>query len=305
MNSWNESLVGSLRRIGGLCKSYKIMHMKSSVWYRRRSDYANNMGLVGAAIAALIKGAQDYSDFSFLPDWLPEIGGIIAGGALLVLRMGRYEESVHTHKTTAAELASLIENIQRQLTLPVNARMPGLSYYEWVAKSYDNIVQSADPIPPTIQKEFIKLSGKRKLVVPDEFLLNDNFSDDTHIELASLQLFNAGPEEPTPSVNPREMPIPIAVGDIEVGSLKSPTENGGSLDNSPHSPTRMADLAVDSDSTSVKSDDTQNSRVRMGWGRLVRALGQYNDTNMRHDMERFERICGVVPSSINRGTTMP
>lgn len=291
MSEWNEALIHSLQRIAGLCKSYKIMHMKSTVWYRKRTTYANNTGLIGAALASVFKSAKSYPDFSFLPDWIPEIGGVLAGGALLILRMGNYEEAVHSHKTTAAELASLIENIQRQFTLPPDSRMPGLSYYEWVAKSYDNIIQSAHPIPPVIEKSFKKYAIKRRLPIPDEYLLDD-VSEDSHAVFAGNQLFG---DSITPVINPRG--VPEMVGDIEMAVRTSDDSDSGTVE------TKISD---DSHGT-VSSAGSAGSAGRRAWGKLVRALGQYDETTMKHEMEQFGRICGSEPkpARFDRRITSP
>jgi len=299
MNEWNRNIVEAVRRIGGLAKSYKIMHMKATLWYRKRSYYANNFGLLGAAMAALIKGTQDYSDFDFLPEWLPEIGGVIAGSALLIIRMGRYDELVHLHKTTTGELASLIGNIERQLSLPIETRMPGVSYYEWVAKSYDTIVRSAEPIPSSIETAFRKFAIKRKLPIPDEYLLSDDFSDDSHIELTAMSLFKTpssvdleiGTTDPTPIVYPRDL---SDVSDIEIEKeAESRSETGSDRDSE--------------GSTSTNSSQLSYTNQIKGWGKLVRALGQYDETNMEHEMKQFQRICQhparLSASNLARGTT--
>jgi hypothetical protein len=273
MNGWNDSLTNSLQRIIGLCTSYKIMHMKSTVFYRRRSEYANNIGLFGAGLAAVLRGSQEYSDFSFLPVWLPEIGGLIAGTALLVIRMGKYEERVHTHKTTAAELASLIENIRRQLALSYHDRMNGQSYHEWVCKSYDSIIGTSLPVPPSIEHSFTKLAKIRKLVIPDELLLNSDINPDAHIELASMELFSA--DEPTPKVNPRD--VQTVDADIE----------------------SQSDTKDDESESSSASHSSQLG----GWGKIIKALGKYDDTTMRHEIQQFERICRPDIPKFDRAIT--
>ena len=327
MNDWNEALINSLKRIASLSNSYKIMHMKSSVLYRNYGKYANNIGLFGAGISALLRGAQDYSDFDFMPEWTPEIGAIIAGTALLAIRMGRYDESVHLHKTIAGELSSLIENIQRQFTLTQEARMPGLGYYEWVAKSFDKIVQSSPPIPSSVINSFQLFADKHNLPIPDEFLLDHDPLSSVHIEMGNV-IFQSQ-EDTTPVVNPRNLPVTVPENQTlpETG-METPPQTNRPLGTARAEPKLMTYHTVETDHKvpssedsdgSVGSDDstrTTNSvdsitgirrkkidNARDGWNSFVKALARYDDTEMKNDIEQFQRICGIQQTNITRSNS--
>lgn len=98
--------------------------------------------------------------------------------------------------------------------------------------------------------------------------------------------------DPTPNVHPRDLP---STPSIENG--KEADETGSDRDSDRDS----------EGSTSTNSSQISYTNQIKGWGKLVRALGQYDETNMAHEMEQFQRICQhpakLSASNLARGTT--
>ena len=88
--------------------------------------------------------------------------GFIAGIIIAITKFGSFEERISEHKRSASKYISIKNNINRQLALTANQRLPPKEYLEWLGNSVDELF-SVSPLLPKIayqeETQNIKISN--------------------------------------------------------------------------------------------------------------------------------------------------
>lgn len=165
-NNWNSTQEKLLAERGEQAKGLKWMHEKSS--HSLYSTY-NILGVLNIIFSSA-SGTGIFANFALNSTWVAILVGIMAYMAAILASIQKFlnlSKVSAEHKKISNQYQFLASEIEIQLALPRQDRLPGREYVETMQKKFNLLMTEAPEIPTTIVHLFEKRFGNRKIAKPD------------------------------------------------------------------------------------------------------------------------------------------
>lgn len=175
LRMWSASVEKNLQYIANQAKSYKILHRRASSYHSRiykslmyMSMFLGPIGGILNTINITFQECEEDNAFTIIST----ITSFLTAFFIAAVKFGNFENEVSRHSEFSAKFASLENNVKRQLALQKNEREKCKEYLIYIGKSFDDLNENSPRIPVNVAKEFTKKATKKRLVIPDEFVID-------------------------------------------------------------------------------------------------------------------------------------
>ena len=157
--SWNDQHETILRQWGEAAGSYRYMHHRAFLMYKKLSMRFTLPVIVLSTITGTANFAQEQFPESIRPMVPSIIGGmnLIAGLVATVMQFLKINELMENHKAAALSYGLLSRNVRLTLALAREERSSdGLEFVNNSKTEYDRLIEQSPAIPTTILLHFEK-----------------------------------------------------------------------------------------------------------------------------------------------------
>src|SRR5210317_810954 len=157
--SWNDQHETILRQWGEASGSYRYMHHRAFLMYKKLSMRFTLPVIVLSTITGTANFAQEQFPESVRGMVPSVIGGLnlIAGLIATIMQFLKINELMENHKTAALAYGLLSRNIRLTLALSRRERSSdGLDFVNTCKAEYDRLIEQSPAIPTSILNEFEK-----------------------------------------------------------------------------------------------------------------------------------------------------
>lgn len=169
--AWNDKLEATVKEIGEMSLSYKLMHIEMAQSCHIRYNVLMYIGIISAPLSGIISqfnsplSSCDNMYISFVALGISFISGIVVA----IIKFSRYDEVEYANKLAASKYTSLESNVRRQLTLYRDNRIDAIEYMEWLTNSFDELFLSSPLLPHYLFDKYRKLAINNGHIPPNEY----------------------------------------------------------------------------------------------------------------------------------------
>lgn len=217
---WTEEVERDIKYIGDCSRAYLWMYRadirKYSQYHRILSNLVMLLAVLGPGLVALGVGLGEEKVLATFGIVISFLVGVGEG----VIRNFEFETKVADLRRQAGKFSGLVNNIRRQLSSLPEARENASSYSIWIAKNYDDLVDSAIEISESTFILYEKTAKDKNLPVPDS--LSELTEIHVHSPKRSITRASTRPlkKETSPERDLTGSPTGSSAGDLISEGLK-------------------------------------------------------------------------------------
>ena len=171
---WNSSQEDLLRDWAEVAGSYRWLHYKAHMWFKRR----NLRYMIPLIIMSTVTGTANFAQGTFPKsfNYVPEIiGGInlIAAVLTTLYQFLKISELMESHRLTSINFGKFSRNLRVELTLPDKDRSSGgKDLIKLSRNEIDRLIEQSPTIPRHILASYEKRFEKLNLAKPEIVIIN-------------------------------------------------------------------------------------------------------------------------------------
>jgi hypothetical protein len=171
---WNSSQEDLLRDWAEVAGSYRWLHYKAHMWFKRR----NLRYMIPLIIMSTVTGTANFAQGTFPKsfNYVPEIiGGInlIAAVLTTLYQLLKISELMESHRLTSINFGKFSRNLRVELTLPDKDRSSGgKDLIKLSRNEIDRLIEQSPTIPRHILASYEKRFEKLNLAKPEIIIIN-------------------------------------------------------------------------------------------------------------------------------------
>jgi len=171
---WNSSQEDLLRDWAEVAGSYRWLHYKAHMWFKRR----NLRYMIPLIIMSTVTGTANFAQGTFPKsfNYVPEIiGGInlIAAVLTTLYQFLKISELMESHRLTSINFGKFSRNLRVELTLPDKDRSSGgKDLIKLSRNEIDRLIEQSPTIPRHILASYEKRFDKLNLAKPEIVIIN-------------------------------------------------------------------------------------------------------------------------------------
>jgi len=171
---WNSSQEDLLRDWAEVAGSYRWLHYKAHMWFKRR----NLRYMIPLIIMSTVTGTANFAQGTFPKsfNYVPEIiGGInlIAAVLTTLYQFLKISELMESHRLTSINFGKFSRNLRVELTLPDKDRSSGgKDLIKLSRNEIDRLIEQSPTIPRHILTSYEKRFEKLNLAKPEIVIIN-------------------------------------------------------------------------------------------------------------------------------------
>jgi hypothetical protein len=171
---WNSSQEDLLRDWAEVAGSYRWLHYKAHMWFKRR----NLRYMIPLIIMSTVTGTANFAQGTFPKsfNYVPEIiGGInlIAAVLTTLYQFLKISELMESHRLTSINFGKFSRNLRVELTLPDKDRSSGgKDLIKLSRNEIDRLIEQSPTIPRHILASYEKRFEKLNLAKPEIIIIN-------------------------------------------------------------------------------------------------------------------------------------
>lgn len=171
---WNSSQEDLLRDWAEVAGSYRWLHYKAHMWFKRR----NLRYMIPLIIMSTVTGTANFAQGTFPKsfNYVPEIiGGInlIAAVLTTLYQFLKISELMESHRLTSINFGKFSRNLRVELTLPDKDRSSGgKDLIKLSRNEIDRLIEQSPTIPRHILASYEKRFEKLSLAKPEIVIIN-------------------------------------------------------------------------------------------------------------------------------------
>jgi hypothetical protein len=189
---WTKKIMGKLKGLKQKSWDYTWIHRENSGYLNDVYDWLS----VGCFVLSFLNGGILLFRTNFI--YIQVFTIVLSFGTGLLqffIKFKNYPELIEKHKMASSRFSAIYNNIERQLSLPVNMRQNPLHFHTWISQQFDTLFATAPDIDgPVIDKYRDNLAkvenGKRRhsyAMEADRFdISNDSSSSQTDLKPHTL-----------------------------------------------------------------------------------------------------------------------
>lgn len=160
INSWTPDLENNIRETRSKAKAYIWIHKENSGYLGDIHKWLMIIAGILSFLSGVIGALPIQGFYLSLINLL--VGGL--GTTLLVyLNSENLTQNSEKHKVASGKWSGIVNNIERQLSMPPQYRENGATYHRWINQQYDTLFSTAPDIDgPIIDKYKEAFASKRK-----------------------------------------------------------------------------------------------------------------------------------------------
>ena len=166
--NWDKEKENIVKNISNVSKGYLWMTRYDTRSYLQIHNWGTNIVILGTEIAAVLSSIGlfvNLDGFIITSQILSFMIGLLAG----VMKYNQYETKISELKRLSAKFASLINNIQRQLTTSTDKRENYEHYIVWITKNFQELIEMIpDYLSSKAQDKYEILAREKGLPVPND-----------------------------------------------------------------------------------------------------------------------------------------
>ena len=182
---WNATLENSVKNIGEMALSYKMMHMEMAQRAHLKYNLLMYVGIIFAPMGGVI--SQMNTSLLTCNDMYVSLISLtisfISGVVIAIIKFTRYDEIESSNKLAASKYTSLESNVRRQLSLYRNNRIDASDYMEWVSNSFDELFMSSPLLPRFLFDKYHDLALKNGRTPPNRYGNTININEEYEQEV--------------------------------------------------------------------------------------------------------------------------